>query len=216
MEDENLSPSAAIAPLGRARLDDLLSELLTRVGDVMDTQERLRGLLDAVVGIAGDLDLDSVLERIIRVACQLADAQYGALGVLGSGSDRRLRAFITHGLSPEQREKIGDLPRGHGILGVIIDSPEPLRLTSLGEHEKSYGFPPNHPPMNTFLGVPIRIRDKVFGNLYLTEKKSGGGSRSTTRKLLSRWRRPPAWQSRTPDSMKRRVDGSAGSRLRRR
>ena len=175
VEDESLGPSAAIAPLGRARLDDLLSELLTRVGDVMDTQDRLRGLLDAVVGIAGDLDLDSVLERIIRVACQLADAQYGALGVLGSGSDRRLRAFITHGLSPEQREKIGDLPRGHGILGVIIDSPEPLRLTTLGEHEKSYGFPPNHPPMNTFLGVPIRIRDKVFGNLYLTEKQSGGG-----------------------------------------
>jgi signal transduction histidine kinase len=140
-----------------------------------DTEHRLRGLLDAVIGIAGDLDLDSVLERIVRVACQLADAQYGALGVLGSGSDRRLRAFITHGLSPEQREKIGDLPRGHGILGVIIDSPEPLRLTTLGDHEKSYGFPPNHPPMNTFLGVPIRIRDKVFGNLYLTEKQSDGG-----------------------------------------
>ena len=175
MEEEGLGPSAALAPLGRARLDDLLAELLTRVGDVMDTQERLRGLLDAVVGIAGDLDLDSVLERIVRVACQLADAQYGALGVLGSGSDRRLRAFITHGLTPEQREKIGDLPRGHGILGVIIDSPEPLRLEELGKHAKSFGFPPNHPPMNTFLGVPIRIRDKVFGNLYLTEKRSGGG-----------------------------------------
>ena len=175
MEEEGLSPSAALAPLGRARLDDLLSELLTRVGDVMDSQDRLRGLLDAVVGIAGDLDLDSVLERIIRVACQLADAQYGALGVLGSGSDRRLRAFITHGLTPMQREKIGDLPRGHGILGVIIDSPEPLRLEELGKHAKSFGFPPNHPPMNTFLGVPIRIRDKVFGNLYLTEKQSGGG-----------------------------------------
>jgi signal transduction histidine kinase len=175
VEDESLSPSASIAPLGRARLDDLLSELLTRVGDVMDTQDRLRGLLDAVVGIAGDLDLDSVLERIVRVACQLADAQYGALGVLGSGSDRRLRAFITHGLTSAQREKIGDLPRGHGILGLIIDSPEPLRLDDLGKHAKSYGFPANHPPMNTFLGVPIRIRDQVFGNLYLTEKRSGGG-----------------------------------------
>jgi signal transduction histidine kinase len=174
IEPEATIPSAALAPLGRARLDDLLAELLTRVGDVMDTQDRLRGLLDAVVGIAGDLDLDSVLERIVRVACQLADAQYGALGVLGSGSDRRLRAFITHGLTPEQRERIGDLPRGHGILGVIIDSPEPLRLDELGKHAKSFGFPPNHPPMNTFLGVPIRIRDKVFGNLYLTEKRSGG------------------------------------------
>jgi signal transduction histidine kinase len=175
VEDESLSPSASIAPLGRARLDDLLSEMLSRVGDVMDTQDRLRGLLDAVVGIAGDLDLDSVLERIVRVACQLADAQYGALGVLGSGSDRRLRAFITHGLTAEQREKIGDLPRGHGILGVIIDSPEALRLDDLGKHARSHGFPPNHPPMSTFLGVPIRIRDKVFGNLYLTEKQSGGG-----------------------------------------
>jgi two-component system, NarL family, sensor histidine kinase DevS len=175
VQAEQRGPSAALSPLARARLDDLLGELLGRVGEVMDTQERLRGLLDAVVGIAGDLDLDSVLQRIIRVACQLTDAQYGALGVLGSGPDRRLRAFITHGLTDEQRARIGDLPRGHGILGLIIDSPEPLRLAEIGAHEKSYGFPPNHPPMNTFLGVPIRIRDAVFGNLYLTEKKSGLG-----------------------------------------
>jgi signal transduction histidine kinase len=140
-----------------------------------DTEHRLRGLLDAVIGIAADLDLDSVLQRIVRVACELADAQYGAIGVLGAGPDRRLRAFITHGLTDEQRREIGALPRGHGILGVIIDSPQPLRLTTLGEHGKSYGFPPNHPPMNTFLGVPIRIRDTVFGNLYLTEKQSGEG-----------------------------------------
>ena len=175
MEEQPLVPSAALPPLSRARLDDLLSELLTRVGLVMDTQERLRGLLDAVVGLAADLDLDSVLQRIVRVACQLADAQYGALGVLGAGQDRRLRAFVTHGLTDEQRAKIGDLPRGHGILGVIIDSPEPLRLDRLSDQPKSYGFPPNHPPMNTFLGVPVRIRDKVFGNLYLTEKQSGAG-----------------------------------------
>ncbi len=167
-------PSAALPPLARARLDELLSELLTRVGDVLDSQERLRVLLDAVVGIAADLDLDSVLQRIVRVSCQLADARYGALGVIEVGTDRRLRQFITHGLTDEQREAIGDLPRGHGILGVIIDSPEPLRLTRLADHPQSYGFPPNHPPMDTFLGVPVRIRDKVFGNLYLTEKKSGG------------------------------------------
>ena len=141
----------------------------------MNTQDQLRGLLDAVVGIAADLSLDSVLERIVRAACQLADAQYGALGVLGAGPDRRLREFVTHGLTDEQRARIGDLPRGHGILGAIIDRPEPLRLTNLGESSLSYGFPPNHPPMNSFLGVPIRIRDKVFGNLYLTEKQSGDG-----------------------------------------
>ena len=145
-------------------------------GDVQpDTENRLRGLLDAVIAIASDLDVDSVLQRIVRAACQLADAQYGAIGVLGAGPDRRLRAFVTHGLTDDQRRQIGDLPRGHGILGVIIDSPEPLRLTTLGDHRKSYGFPPNHPPMNTFLGVPIRIRDTVFGNLYLTEKQSGEG-----------------------------------------
>ena len=175
MDENDLRPSAALPPLARARLDELLGELLTRVEDVLDTQERLRVLLDAVVGIAADLDLDSVLERIVRVSCQLADARYGALGVLGSGSDRRLKQFVTHGLSVEQRASIGDLPRGHGILGVIIDSPEPLRLQRLADHPQSYGFPPNHPPMNTFLGVPVRIRDQVFGNLYLTEKRSGPG-----------------------------------------
>ena len=175
MDEADLRPSAALPPLARARLDELLGELLTRVGDVLDTQERLRVLLDAVVGIAGDLDLDSVLERIVRVSCQLADAQYGALGVLGSGPDRRLKQFITHGLTAEQRAAIGDLPRGHGILGVIIDSPEPLRLQRLADHPQSYGFPAHHPPMGTFLGVPVRIRDQVFGNLYLTEKQSGDG-----------------------------------------
>ncbi len=142
---------------------------------LLSLQDRLRGLLEAVVGFAGDLDLDSVLRRIVRVACELADARYGALGVLGAGRDRRLREFITYGLTPDQHAAIGDLPRGHGILGLIIDSPEPLRLTTLGDHAQSYGFPPNHPPMTTFLGVPIRIRDQVFGNLYLTEKQSGHG-----------------------------------------
>ena len=175
MDEAESRPSAALPPLARARLDDLLGEVLTRVGDVLDTQERLRVLLDAVVGLAADLDLDSVLERIVRVSCQLADARYGALGVLGTGPDRRLKQFITHGLTDEQRAAIGDLPRGHGILGVIIDSPEPLRLERLADHPRSYGFPAHHPPMETFLGVPVRIRDQVFGNLYLTEKRSGGG-----------------------------------------
>ncbi len=174
MDEAELLPSAALPPLARARLDELLGELLTRVGDVLDSQERLRVLLDAVVGIAADLDLDSVLERIVRVSCQLADARYGALGVLGAGPDRRLVQFVTHGLTDDQRASIGSLPSGHGILGVIIDSPEPLRLQQLGQHPQSYGFPAHHPPMHTFLGVPVRIRDKIFGNLYLTEKRSGG------------------------------------------
>ena len=184
MEEQPFVPSTALPPLSRARLDDLLTEVLTRVGQVMDTQDRLRGLLDAVVGLAADLDLDSVLQRIVGVACHLTDAQYGALGVLGAGPDRRLRAFVTHGLTDAQRAKIGDLPRGRGILGVIIDSPEPLRLDKLGDQPMSYGFPPNHPPMDTFLGVPIRIRDKVFGNLYLTEKRSGSGFTTEDEEIL--------------------------------
>lgn len=109
------APSAGLSPLARARLDELLAELLMRVGEVMDTQDRLRGLVDAVVAIGADLSLDSVLERIVRVACQLADAQYGALGVLGAGPDRRLQEFVTHGLTADQRAGIGDLPRGHGM-----------------------------------------------------------------------------------------------------
>src|SRR4028118_587567 len=132
------APSAGLSPLARSRLDEVLEELLQRVADVMDTQDTLRGLLDAVVGLAADLSLDSVLERIIRVACQLADARYGALGVLGAGPDRRLRQFVTHGLSDQQRARIGELPRGHGILGLLIDEPEPLRLADLGDHPLSY------------------------------------------------------------------------------
>jgi signal transduction histidine kinase len=167
-------PSAALSPLPGADLEDLLREMLRRVDQVLTDQERLRLLLDAVVVIAADLDLDSVLARIVEVASRLADAQYAALGVLGSGPQRRLRAFVTHGLSADQRTTIGDLPRGHGLLGLIIDRPQPLRLHDLTADPKSYGFPPHHPPMHSFLGVPIRIRDKVFGNLYLTEKVGGG------------------------------------------
>jgi signal transduction histidine kinase len=167
-------PTPEPAPLTEARLDELLGAVLTRVTGVLDAQERLRGLLDAVVGINADLSLERALERIVTAACTLADAQYGALGVLGGGPGRRLREFVTHGLTADQRAAIGDLPAGHGILGLIIDRPEPLRLPVLGPHPSSYGFPPHHPPMQTFLGVPIRIRDQVFGNLYLTEKRGGG------------------------------------------
>jgi len=168
-------PSAALSVMLGADLEDLLTGLLERVGDVLADQQRLRLLLDAVVTIAGDLSLDGVLQRIVDVASQLADARYVALGVLGAGPGRgRLRAFVTHGLSPEEYRRIGDLPRGHGLLGLIVDRPEPLRLHDIAEHPLSYGFPPGHPPMRSFLGLPVRIRDRVFGNLYLTEKEGGG------------------------------------------
>jgi signal transduction histidine kinase len=154
------------------RLDELLAELLDRVGDVVASRERLRALLDAVVGIASDLDLHSTLGRVTRAACQLADAQYAALGVIGP--DRALVEFITHGMTEEQRAAIGNPPVGRGVLGLLIEDPRPVRMRDITEHPQSSGFPPNHPPMRSFLGVPVRIRDHVFGNLYLSEKRGGG------------------------------------------
>jgi signal transduction histidine kinase len=161
-----------IAALSRVDLDDLLQELLDRVGEVMASRERLRALLDAVVAIGADLDLRSTLERIVHAACRLADARYGALGVIGP--DRMLVEFITEGVSPQEQARIGDLPRGHGVLGLLIEEPRPIRLDDITTHPRAYGFPPNHPPMHSFLGVPVRIRDQVFGNLYLAEKRGGG------------------------------------------
>jgi signal transduction histidine kinase len=160
------------AGLSRVRLDALLQELLGRVDEIMEYQERLRDLLDAVVGIGADLDLNSTLDRIVTAACKLAGARYGALGVVGPDGKRLVR-FITHGVTDEEIAAIGPYPEGHGILGLLIEHPEPIRLHELAEHPRSYGFPANHPPMKSFLGVPIQTREHAFGNLYLTEKTSG-------------------------------------------
>ncbi|TDW21982.1 histidine kinase [Kribbella kalugense] len=154
------------------RLDALLQEVLGRVDEIMDTQERLRALLDAVVGIGADLDLNSTLDRIVTAACELAGARYGALGVVGADGKRLVR-FITRGVTDEEIAAIGPYPEGHGILGLLIEHPEPIRLHDLAEHTKSYGFPTNHPPMKSFLGVPIGTREHAYGNLYLTEKTGG-------------------------------------------
>ncbi|MEU4717291.1 GAF domain-containing sensor histidine kinase [Micromonospora purpureochromogenes] len=158
-----------MSPLSRVRLDELLQEMLDRVGEVVTSRERLRALLDAVVGIGSDLDLRSTLQRIVQSACELVGARYGALGVIGP--DRLLHDFIIHGISDELHAKIGDLPHGRGVLGLLIDEPRPVRMPDITQHPKSYGFPPHHPPMHSFLGVPVRIRDQVFGNLYLAEKQ---------------------------------------------
>jgi signal transduction histidine kinase len=166
------APSLPLSPLSRVRLDELLQELLDRVGEVSASRERLRALLDAVVGIGTDLDLHSTLRRIVVAACRLTDARYGALGVIGS--DRTLTDFITHGLSEENHRLIGDLPHGHGVLGLLIEDPRPIRLPDITAHPRAYGFPEHHPMMRSFLGVPVRIRDQVFGNLYLAEKAGGG------------------------------------------
>jgi signal transduction histidine kinase len=132
----------------------------------------LRQLLDAVLTVGSDLDLPAMLRRIIQSAVELVDARYGALGVLDD-TGTLLAQFITVGIDDDAQRLIGDLPEGHGILGLLIVDAKPLRLPDLREHPDSYGFPPNHPPMQSFLGVPIRVRNQVFGNLYLTDKTSG-------------------------------------------
>lgn len=133
---------------------------------------RQLSLLDAILTISSDLDLAAMLRRIAEVAAQLVDARYAALGVLDV-TRTRLSQFITVGIDEDGRRLIGNLPEGHGILGLLIVDAKPLRLPDLGAHPDSYGFPPGHPPMTSFLGVPIRVRDEVFGNLYLTDKTTG-------------------------------------------
>lgn len=133
---------------------------------------QLRRLLDAVLTIGSDLDLHTVLHTIIEAAAELVEAQYGALGVLDA-SGTRLSNFITVGVDDAAREAIGHLPDGHGILGLLIIDPKPLRLPDLSEHPDRFGFPPNHPPMTSFLGVPIVVRGQVFGNLYMCDKTDG-------------------------------------------
>ncbi|WP_199547249.1 GAF domain-containing protein [Streptomyces sp. N35] len=169
--------------LTRLRLDDLLEELQVRIGAVRGTRDRLHSLLEAVLSVGRELELAQVLRRIVETAVALVDAEYGALGVIGRG--QLLDEFLPVGISDELRAEIGDLPTGHGLLGELIRNPEPLRLAQLSEHPASSGFPPHHPPMNSFLGVPIRVRDRVFGNLYLTEKRGGGQFDAEDQAVLS-------------------------------
>lgn len=157
---------------GSLRIEDLLKDFVSRAGELLQFQERMGGLLEAVVAVAEDLSLDAVLERVVQSACQLLHARYGALGVIGD--DRALSHFITVGIDGELAKRIGPLPTGHGVLGLLISDPRPLRLHDLRRHPEAYGFPEHHPPMQSFLGVPVRVRDVVFGNLYLTEKEGGG------------------------------------------
>lgn len=139
----------------------------------MADPHQLRKLLDGVLTIGSDLDLHTVLHTITETAADAVDATYGALGVLDE-SGSRLDDFITVGIDEEGRAAIGHLPEGHGILGLLIVDPKPLRLPDLNEHPDRFGFPPNHPPMTSFLGVPIAVRGRVFGNLYLCDKVGGG------------------------------------------
>jgi signal transduction histidine kinase len=130
---------------------------------------KLRRVLEAVLLIEKDLDLPALLRHVVEEACSMTGALYGALGVLDDDKTA-LAEFVTIGLEPDQVAKIGPLPTGKGVLGVLIAEPGPLRLTDLGDHPESFGFPPGHPPMTSFLGVPVKVRDEVYGNLYLTDK----------------------------------------------
>ena len=145
--------------------------------DVAVTQDpgqldRLRVLVDAGIALSSELSLDALLQRIVETAAELTGARYAALGVIDR-TGQRLERFLTTGIDPEAHRAIGELPHGRGILGVLIRDAEPLRLADLHDDPRSAGFPPNHPPMTTFLGVPIMLRGVAYGNLYLTEKAGG-------------------------------------------
>jgi signal transduction histidine kinase len=139
---------------------------------VQTDQDRLRAVLDASIVVTSELSIEAVLQRIVEAAAELTRARYAALGVIDQ-SGTALENFVTTGLDEETIRRIGDLPRGRGILGVLIRDAKPLRLAELGADARSVGFPPHHPPMKSFLGVPILLRGVAYGNLYLTEKADG-------------------------------------------
>jgi signal transduction histidine kinase len=158
--------------LPQLHLDELLAELQARLQEILATRDRMHGLLEAVVSVGADLNLETMLRRIVEAAVRLAGARYGALGVIGEGG--RLAEFVLVGLSEAEIARIGHWPRGEGVLGLLIRNPRPLRLADVAQHPDSAGFPAGHPPMRSFLGVPVRVRGEVFGNLYLAEKEGGG------------------------------------------
>lgn len=164
---------SVVDDVGDVELSELLAEVSRRALGAIDDQARQRLLLDAVVSISSELSLDRVLERIVAAASTLVGARYGALGVLAPDSEDRLSTFVHFGIPDEMVTQIGRLPCGRGVLGVIIDQPHPLRLHDLRSHPAFQGFPADHPDMTTFLGVPVRVRERVFGNLYLTQKQDG-------------------------------------------
>jgi len=155
----------------RQRTRDLLREFVDGADELVRTQEQVEGLLGAVVSLTEDLSLEAVLDRVVQAACELVGARYGALGVIGN--DQELSHFITVGIDEDGARVIGDLPTGHGVLGDLTREPKPVRLQDPGEHPFAAGFPANRPPTRTFLGVPVRVRDEVLGNLYLTERIDG-------------------------------------------
>jgi two-component system sensor histidine kinase DevS len=164
-------PAQVRETLPQLRLRELLAEVQDRIEAIVVGRDRLDGLVEAMLVVTSGLELGATLRRIVDAAIRLVDARYGALGVRGDAHD--LVEFVYQGIDDETRGLIGHLPQGRGVLGVLIDDPQPIRLGNIQQHPASVGFPSNHPPMRTFLGVPVKIGDEVFGNLYLTEKVNG-------------------------------------------
>lgn len=158
----------------RAELDRTLTQLVEQASKVMETQGRLRALIDANRAVVSHLELPTVLRTIVEAAVSLVGARYGALGVIAEGGG--LEQFIHVGMGEDDVERIGHLPEGHGLLGALIDDPRPIRIESIASDPRSAGFPDGHPPMGAFLGVPIVVRDAVYGNLYLTDPAAGSFS----------------------------------------
>ncbi len=164
-------PALTFPDLPRLELDQLLAQLVARAHEVMATQGRLRGLLRASQMVTRDLTLPVVLRRIVEAARDLVGARYAALGVISPTGG--LAEFVHSGMPEDAVTRIGHLPEGKGLLGALIEDPRPIRLRRIAGDQRSAGFPPGHPPMSSFLGVPIRIRDEIFGNLYLAESTKG-------------------------------------------
>ncbi len=155
--------------LGRLHLRELLTEVADRVAEIMAVRDRLDRLVEAVLMVASSLDFDETLRRIVSAAIDLTGARYGALGV--RGEDHAFAEFVFQGIDESNRALIGDLPQGRGVLGVLLDDPRPLRLDDISAHRSAVGFPPHHPPMRTFLGVPVVLRgNQVFGAIYVADK----------------------------------------------
>ncbi|MDT7788326.1 MAG: hypothetical protein QOF58_6745, partial [Pseudonocardiales bacterium] len=153
MPDPEDGPTRSL--LGGLRLDELLDEMRERLAEIGSTRDKMQGLLDAVLAVGAGVELDTTLQRIVQAAVELVGARYGALGVLGTHHD--LAQFVYVGIEPETRAHMGHLPEGKGLLGLLIKDPRVIRLHDLAEHPASVGFPPNHPPMHSFLGVPVRV-----------------------------------------------------------
>lgn len=158
----------AVETLAGLELHDLLLGVRNRVSRAIDTQDQLDNLLEAMLAVSSGLDIEHTLRQIVHSAVNLVNARYGALGIRGENGT--LSRFIHHGLDEHAARAIGAFPRGHGLLGELFTAERPVRLDDITTHPTRYGFPPNHPPMRSFLGVPISSRGEVFGNLYLAEK----------------------------------------------